>query len=167
MKSILWFLVNSIVVSNSKPSDAIMSRSCLTDDRNILSLKSALASSSITRNGELVVGEDYLRQAGTSMAAPHVSGLAALIISQHPEFTNDQVKEVLQSSVDPLDSSAFQKSGHFGRINAFNALKINSIPKYQIYKPEQFASLKQEDGTVLITGLANGEGFNEYGTSIR
>jgi len=130
--------------------------------RNILSLKSEVTSNSMIGGGELIVGEDYVRQAGTSMAAPHVSGLAALIISQHPEFTNEEVKEVLKSSVDPLDASAFLKSGHFGRINALKAVSINAIPKYQILGPKQFANLNQEDGTVLITGFANGEGFQEY-----
>jgi hypothetical protein len=44
--------------------------------RNILSLKSNVCNPGLCPP-ELVVGSAYLRQAGTSMAAPHVSGLAA------------------------------------------------------------------------------------------
>lgn len=38
---------------------------------------------------------------GTSMAAPHVSGVAALIFSLRPDFTWKQVKEVLLESAEP------------------------------------------------------------------
>lgn len=45
-----------------------------------------------------VTGLDYLRQSGTSMATPHVAGVAAVVWSACPALTNDQVRAVLQET---------------------------------------------------------------------
>ena len=47
------------------------------------------------------VGEPFAVFDGTSMAAPHVSGAAALLLQQHPTWTPQQVKSALMSSAAP------------------------------------------------------------------
>ena len=47
-------------------------------------------------------GAGYATASGTSMAAPFVSGEAALIWSQHPAWTRDQVIQVLEAAVKDL-----------------------------------------------------------------
>jgi subtilisin family serine protease len=47
-------------------------------------------------------GIDYERLAGTSMATPHVSGVAALVWSANPGLTNAQVRDILQNSAKDL-----------------------------------------------------------------
>jgi serine protease AprX len=42
-----------------------------------------------------VVAPSYFRAGGTSMAAPMVSGVAALILQLHPEWTPDKVKSTI------------------------------------------------------------------------
>ena len=62
--------------------------------------------------------------AGTSMACPHASGVAALIASASPGLTNEQVREALETSTDDIDSEnpGFEGLLGTGRINAFQAL---------------------------------------------
>lgn len=50
---------------------------------------------------------------GTSMAAPHVSGLAALLFEARPDLTPDQVRDVLQVTAGKMeDGSPFWQSGY-------------------------------------------------------
>jgi subtilisin family serine protease len=44
------------------------------------------------------LGGGVLRCSGNSFAAPHVSGIAALVLSKHPELTPFQLKSVLYST---------------------------------------------------------------------
>ncbi|ADB31062.1 peptidase S8 and S53 subtilisin kexin sedolisin [Kribbella flavida DSM 17836] len=52
------------------------------------------------------VGEQYVSLSGTSMAAPHVAGAAAILLQQHPEWTGAQVKAALMASARPAPGSA-------------------------------------------------------------
>jgi cell wall-associated protease len=75
---------------------------------------------------------------GTSMAAPVVSGLAALILSYHPEFTPVQVKDIILKSVVKVDRKVSYKNERDetirvsfselcrsgGVVNAYSALKL-------------------------------------------
>lgn len=65
----------------------------------------------------------YAFAAGTSMAAPHVSGLAALIVGKFGHMNPSQLRTLIEQSADqvpkPGESAAF---GH-GRINALAALQ--------------------------------------------
>lgn len=67
---------------------------------------------------------------GTSMACPHVSGIAALIVSKFggPDFTNDQLKDILLNSARNIDSyqPARFKKGLGELADAAAALNYNS-----------------------------------------
>ncbi|MFN3975609.1 MAG: S8 family serine peptidase [Aquificaceae bacterium] len=63
----------------------------------------------------------YAYADGTSMAAPYVAGLAALLKAQNPSYTWRDLKCRIMKSVDPLDSLN-SKTITGGRINAYKAL---------------------------------------------
>jgi parallel beta-helix repeat protein len=65
---------------------------------------------------------NYIKLSGTSMAAPHVSGVAALIWSQFPNMTRDQVRSQLCHTADDLGSPGFDEYYGYGRINARKAV---------------------------------------------
>jgi serine protease AprX len=52
-----------------------------------------------------VVGGQYIRAGGTSMAAPVISGVAALMLQRHPDWTPDQVKATMVGTARALASS--------------------------------------------------------------
>ncbi len=74
-------------------------------------------------------GSTYGYNEGTSMACPHVSGIAALILSKYgnPNFSNETLRTLLTSSVNDLYSANPEYKGLFGTgyIDAYKALQGN------------------------------------------
>ncbi|HZK66065.1 MAG TPA: S8 family peptidase, partial [Chloroflexota bacterium] len=64
----------------------------------------------------------YVSSSGTSDAAPHVSGLAALIWSVNPGLSPAQVKKIIQDTADDLGTPGNDEYYGTGRINAYKAL---------------------------------------------
>ena len=79
-------------------------------------------------------GNTYSSFSGTSMAAPHVSGTAALVMSHFPGATLYGTKALLMRSADPKPSLA-GTSVTGGRLNAFNALSCSSTPEVVLDAP--------------------------------
>jgi len=72
-------------------------------------------------------GTEYQFLQGTSMAAPHVSGIAGLIKAFNPSLTHTEIKLAIESSTDPKASlSGSVATG--GRVNAYNAITPCSAP---------------------------------------
>jgi subtilisin family serine protease len=85
-------------------------------------------------------GDKYGSLSGTSMAAPVVAGLGALILSYYPDLSAEQIKYVIEKSVSPekekvklpgtdelVNLSDISKTG--GEINAYNAIKLAATLK--------------------------------------
>lgn len=79
---------------------------------------------------------------GTSMAAPNVAGVAGLVISEHPEYTPEEVANAIMNSVDKPASlqtllpfpSTPSPTGDYtltaGRVNALAALTASPIDAF-------------------------------------
>jgi subtilisin family serine protease len=74
-------------------------------------------------------GSTYGTESGTSMAAPLVSGLAALVWSRNPGLTNAQVVTLLQNSAVPLPPGTPGRNDQYGygRVNA-GAAVVGATP---------------------------------------
>lgn len=67
------------------------------------------------------MGSTYKSLSGTSMATPHVAGISALLLSEHPEWTVDVIKDRLIKTSTPVQS-LHKKVMARGRVNVYNAL---------------------------------------------
>jgi subtilisin family serine protease len=67
------------------------------------------------------LGGQYAYASGTSMATPHVAGMAAMLLAVNPTLTYGQIKSILMGTVDPL-SAMTGKMVSGGRANLYKAL---------------------------------------------
>ncbi len=84
---------------------------------------------------------------GTSMATPHVSGLAALIKSYLPDLSNEDIEGILTSSADDLGPAGWDMQYGHGRANAFSALMLAS-------GAERPPSPLGDGGTMMSRGIS-------------
>ncbi|MEG4280502.1 S8 family serine peptidase [Microcoleus sp. MON1_C1] len=68
-----------------------------------------------------IPGNQYAFYSGTSMAAPHVAGAAALLLAQNPNLSVTQLKDILMNTTDPL-TALNGKTVSGGRLNIRRAL---------------------------------------------
>ncbi len=71
--------------------------------------------------------ENYQRLDGTSMAAPQVSGVAALMLARNPALTVAQTRNIILGTADPVPAfSTLVATG--GRVNALDAVEHAVLP---------------------------------------
>ena len=74
-----------------------------------------------------VLGGSFASMIGTSMATPHVAGVAALILQKQPDLTPTQVKKVLADSCQPLTYGPNQTG--FGLVSVYGSvLRVTKTP---------------------------------------
>jgi subtilisin len=70
-----------------------------------------------------IPGAAYATYSGTSMATPHVAGVAALVYSAHPDWTNQQVRQQIESTATHLGNTWFYGAG---LVNATAAVNLSA-----------------------------------------
>jgi subtilisin family serine protease len=91
---------------------------------------------------------------GTSMAAPHVSGLAGLLRGYYTHFTHPQVKATILRYTDSIPSlSGF--IGTAGRINAYRAIS-------SLQTPESASSSALSESSIVVTWVDRATGETGY-----
>lgn len=65
----------------------------------------------------------YSYEVGTSMAAPHVAGAAALVWSTNPTLGRDEVEQILFETADPLGPPGRNDRYGYGRVNVARAVE--------------------------------------------
>jgi subtilisin family serine protease len=81
-----------------------------------------------------VIGDDYKKFMGTSMASPHVAGVAALVWAHHPGKTLSQVKNCILNHVD-VKPALTNKVRTDGRLNASKSVRCNPSAQHSTDKP--------------------------------
>lgn len=116
---------------------------------------STMPNHTVTMNGSPYnADKDYDSLQGTSMAAPFVSGVAALIFARHSPISNADVELRLKRGVDDLGSTGKDDLYGYGRINAALAIgdflsEIDPIKIYVYPNPLRFP----EKTTVVIKNI--------------
>ena len=90
----------------------------------------------------------YNFTSGTSYAAPHVSGAAALLLQKNPQLHHHEIKSLLLTTVEPVsdaygDKFSIQESGA-GRLNIAKAFDAKLI-----VEPPNFVTLASSDNKVV------------------
>lgn len=114
------------------------------------------------------LGTSYTLLSGTSMAAPFVSGIAALSWREAPQLTGYQIKQLILNSVNLVGSLAGKVSTQ-GRVNAYNLVSLAkgsttmlaSQPDYKASGTLDLASSsegKASAGCGLVRAVSQGGG---------
>jgi len=83
----------------------------------------------ITSISHVYHGDEFQVLQGTSMAAPHVSGLGGLLLAAHPTLPLDELRWRILNGVDELEG-LMGKVAAGGRIDADNSLELPSAPSH-------------------------------------
>jgi subtilisin len=67
-------------------------------------------------------GGGYGGKSGTSMAAPHVTGACALVLSEDPSLSPDAVESLLKQTADPIGSPTPNDHTGYGRVRPDRAI---------------------------------------------
>ncbi|UCD18475.1 MAG: S8 family serine peptidase [Candidatus Zixiibacteriota bacterium] len=119
-----------------------------------------------------LVGQRYFLASGTSMACPHVAGVAAYMRAVSPGLTPDATQDLLAFSaddfVDPYGKGenypGWDKYSGHGRVNL--AASLAAVPNVRA-KIQSPSANQIVGGTVVVSGIADGNDFSgcvlEYG----
>jgi serine protease AprX len=75
-----------------------------------------------------VPGGGYQKMSGTSMAAPHIAGISALLLERNPKLEPWQIKKILMESAKPLESTTDPNAQGKGLVDVVKALQMATQP---------------------------------------
>jgi serine protease len=120
----------AVIIGNNDPNDGLGSFTLGTEGNWLptasVSYQDGVAIKKLKGKDAQVklIGVDYARLSGTSMATPHVSGVAALVWSAKPTLTAAQVRDLLEKSAKDLGDTGRDNTYGFGLVQAKAALDL-------------------------------------------
>jgi subtilisin family serine protease len=125
---------------------------------DILSLRATINNSCADEPAD----QAYCRASGTSMAAPHVAGLAALLLAKNPTLTNEEVRQILRSGALDLGNQGKDKDYGYGRIDAIKTLDHSDLEPLAPFITSPKSRAIAYGVTFQNLGRLPGENFASY-----
>lgn len=102
-----------------------------------------------------IPGEKYTLYTGTSMAAPHVTGVIALMLQVNPNLTVDQIENILNETALPLKDEYYTTTPN----NGYGYGKVNAVSAVQLAKGQEKGKDIKKDNIAILSGrlLAHGQ----------
>jgi len=139
--------------SYTTPTIMSIANSTPADTRNVSSnfgVSVDLAAPGTSILSTVMNAANYASMSGTSMAAPHVTGAAALLASYNPDLSAASLKATLMNTVDVLPHwNGLVKSG--GRLNVSAALQNQTVCSFALSSPSILAPTKGGYFSVNVT----------------
>ncbi len=126
---------------------------------DILSTKAAVCPMC---SDKVTVGTNYCHVSGTSMATPHVAGLAALILSVNPDLTNEEVRQIIRTGAKDLGTVGKDPLYGYGLIDAGKSLSLASKRPLSPFIKSPVMDTKYVSGNIDIYGSVPGPNFKDY-----
>lgn len=126
-------------------------------DKNICAPGTSITSTTLN-NG-------YATLSGTSMAAPHVSGVLALEFAANPDLTAQEAVNILYSTARDLGDEGWDREFGWGEVDACAAVKaakegthteLPDISNYEIPEPEVEGPTRMPVGAIATFKVKNG-----------
>jgi len=149
--------VTAITVGASDKNDHWAPFSSYGPNNVVFGIKPELVAPGVGINSTYLA-HGYVSMSGTSMAAPHVAGVCALLKQAHPDWTPEQLKSAVLLSADDIGEDIMKQGS--GRLNARKAfdLKVLSDPaqlSFGIIDP--VIPLYTTADTLKLTNISNQE----------
>ena len=110
------------------------------------------------------IGNQYKIESGTSLAAPHVAGIAALMLSVNPELTSIQVKNIIEQTAKKIGNYSYNNSSAHPNGPWNNQVGYGLVDAYAAVRASLDVDLYTRDnssdsGTEPLVNLL--DGFND------
>ena len=102
------------------------------------------------------IDEEHVQISGTSMATPHVSGVAALLKQKHPDWNPEEIKEAIISTAESI-GMPIEFQG-YGKLDAFRVINFRGIPSIALLETGGV----EYDENIDIIGTVKGKEFEKY-----
>ncbi|MDX6263100.1 MAG: hypothetical protein QOH84_4788 [Kribbellaceae bacterium] len=103
------------------------------------------------------VDEYYARLSGTSMATPHVTGGAAILAGEHPDWKAPQLKAALMASAHPIEAGVYAQGA--GRLDVARGIgqQVLAEPASLSFTPASWPHDKPQDQSKQVAYRNDGD----------